>query len=111
MLRLIDKSVGNKHPQLMLRRTESVVEKLLTNWMALCMYTYLKNQVGGSLFLLFNAIKHQLEKGPIDGQTFDARYSLSEDRLLREQVNHSWVVSKLWSFLQRMEHNIVDCLL
>ncbi|KAG7169366.1 Plexin-B-like 2, partial [Homarus americanus] len=45
LLRLIDKSVATKHPQLMLRRTESVVEKMLTNWMTLCMYTYLK--VGG----------------------------------------------------------------
>ena len=42
LLRLVDKSVATKHPQLMLRRTESVVEKMLTNWMALCMYNYLK---------------------------------------------------------------------
>lgn len=42
LLRLVEKSVATKHPQLMLRRTESVVEKMLTNWMALCMYNYLK---------------------------------------------------------------------
>lgn len=40
--RLIDKSMASKHPQLMLRRTETVVEKMLTNWLALCMYSYLK---------------------------------------------------------------------
>ena len=39
---LIDKSVEKKHPKLMLRRTESVVEKLLTNWLSVCMYSYLK---------------------------------------------------------------------
>lgn len=42
LIRLIDKSVGTKHPQLMLRRTESVVEKMLTNWMALSMYRYVR---------------------------------------------------------------------
>lgn len=93
LLRLIDKSVLTKHPQLMLRRTESVVEKMLTNWMALCMYNYLKDYAGSSLFLLFKAIKHQIEKGPVDAITHDARYSLSEERLLREQIDHGMVVS------------------
>jgi len=93
LLRLIDKSVLTKHPQLMLRRTESVVEKMLTNWMALCMYNYLKDYAGSSLFLLFKAIKHQIEKGPVDAITHDARYSLSEERLLREQIDHGVVVS------------------
>ncbi|MGH0152363.1 UNVERIFIED_CONTAM: hypothetical protein FKN15_022168 [Acipenser sinensis] len=39
---LIDAS-ASKNPKLMLRRTESVVEKMLTNWMSICMYSYLKN--------------------------------------------------------------------
>lgn len=93
LLRLIDKSVMSKHPHLMLRRTESVVEKMLTNWMALNMYKYLKEYAGSSLFLLYKAIKHQIEKGPVDALTYDARYSLSEDRLLREQIDHRVVVS------------------
>lgn len=42
MVRLVSSAAATKHPQLMLRRTESVVEKMLTNWMALCMYNYLK---------------------------------------------------------------------
>ncbi|KAF4532611.1 hypothetical protein B566_EDAN013516 [Ephemera danica] len=95
LLRLIDKSVGTKHPQLMLRRTESVVEKMLTNWMALCMYNYLKEYAGSSLFLLFKAIKYQIEKGPVDAITHDARYSLSEERLLREQIEHGVVTIHL----------------
>lgn len=91
--KLINKSVGSKHPQVMLRRTETVVEKMLSNWMALCMYNYLKDQVGPSLFLLFKAIKYQIEKGPVDAITHDARYSLSEERLLREPMDYSIVVS------------------
>lgn len=38
---LIDAS-ASKNPKLMLRRTESVVEKMLTNWMSICMYSYLR---------------------------------------------------------------------
>ncbi len=93
LLRLIDKSVASRHPQLMLRRTESVVEKMLTNWLALCMYSYLKDYAGSSLFLLYKAIKHQIEKGPVDALTHESRYSLSEDRLLREHIDHNVAVS------------------
>lgn len=89
LLRLVDKSVMTKHPHLMLRRTESVVEKMLTNYMAICMYNYLREYSGSSLFLLFKAIKHQVEKGLVDAITHEARYSLSEDRLLREQIETS----------------------
>ena len=50
----------SKHPALMLRRTESIVEKMLTNWLALCMYDYMKDYAGSSLFVLFKAIKFQV---------------------------------------------------
>jgi plexin A len=83
---LIDKSVERKTPKLLFRRTESVVEKFLANWLSLCMYGYLKKQAGKPLYLLYKAIKHQTTKGPVDAITAEARYSLSEDRLLREKV-------------------------
>ncbi|XP_030379385.1 plexin-B [Scaptodrosophila lebanonensis] len=92
LLRLIDKTLASKHPELMLRRTESVVEKMLCNYLAICMYDYLKEYAGSCLFLLFKAIKHQVEKGLVDAITNDARYSLSEERLLHEQVTHSVVI-------------------
>lgn len=76
-------------------RTESVVEKLLTNWLSLCMYPYLKTHVNKSLFMLYKAIKHQTEKGPVDAVTAEARYSLSEDRLLREKTESRTLVGTL----------------
>ncbi|XP_076356920.1 plexin-B-like [Tachypleus tridentatus] len=85
---LIEKSVKTTNPQLMLRRTESVVEKMLTNWMVLNMYDYLKDHASRSLFLLFSAMKHQVEKGPIDALTNDARFSLSEQKLLKECIEY-----------------------
>lgn len=48
---LIDAS-ASKNPKLMLRRTESVVEKMLTNWMSICMYSYLKVGTGENLSLI-----------------------------------------------------------
>uniref|UniRef100_A0A8C2UG96 Plexin-D1 n=1 Tax=Coturnix japonica TaxID=93934 RepID=A0A8C2UG96_COTJA len=82
---LIDAS-ASKNPKLMLRRTESVVEKMLTNWMSICMYSYLRETVGEPLFMLYCAIKQQMEKGPIDAITGEARYTLNEEWLLRENI-------------------------
>lgn len=69
---------------LMLRRTDSVVEKMLTNWLALNMQEYFHGEVGRSLYLMFEAIKTQLERGPVDAVSGDAYYSLSESKLLYE---------------------------
>ncbi|XP_077369310.1 plexin-D1 isoform X2 [Festucalex cinctus] len=82
---LIDASTS-KNPKLMLRRTESVVEKMLTNWMSICMYSYLKETVGEPFFLLLCAIKQQINKGSIDAITGKARYTLNEEWLLRENI-------------------------
>uniref|UniRef100_H3CH74 Plexin B1 n=1 Tax=Tetraodon nigroviridis TaxID=99883 RepID=H3CH74_TETNG len=77
-----------KNPKLMLRRTETVVEKLLTNWMSICLYTFLRESAGESLYMLFRAIKHQVDKGPVDAVTGKAKYTLNDNRLLREDVEY-----------------------
>ncbi|KAM5148197.1 LOW QUALITY PROTEIN: plexin-D1 [Mantella aurantiaca] len=81
---LIDSSAP-KNPKL-LRRTESVVEKMLTNWMSICMYSCLRETVGEPFFLLLCAIKQQINKGSIDAITGKARYTLNEEWLLRENI-------------------------
>ncbi|GAB1302898.1 Plexin-A4 [Apodemus speciosus] len=64
---LIEKNLESKnHPKLLLRRE--------------C--------AGEPLFLLYCAIKQQMEKGPIDAITGEARYSLSEDKLIRQQIDY-----------------------
>jgi len=70
------------------------VEKLLTNWLSLCMYNYLKKHVARAMFMLFKAIKHQTEKGPVDALTYDARYALAEERLLRENTEYRPLVKQ-----------------
>lgn len=47
---------------------------------------------GEPLFMLYCAIKQQMEKGPIDAITGEARYSLSEDKLIRQQIEYKTLV-------------------
>uniref|UniRef100_A0A8B9ZH66 Plexin A1 n=1 Tax=Anas platyrhynchos TaxID=8839 RepID=A0A8B9ZH66_ANAPL len=91
---LIEKNLESKnHPKLLLRRTESVAEKMLTNWFTFLLYKFLKECAGEPLFMLYCAIKQQMEKGPIDAITGEARYSLSEDKLIRQQIDYKMLVS------------------
>lgn len=46
--------------------------------------------------MLYCAIKQQMEKGPIDAITGEARYSLSEDKLIRQQIEYKTLVSGFW---------------
>uniref|UniRef100_A0A8C2JAZ5 Plexin-B1 n=1 Tax=Cyprinus carpio TaxID=7962 RepID=A0A8C2JAZ5_CYPCA len=77
-----------KNPKLMLRRTETVVEKLLTNWISICLYAFLRHSAGEPLYMLFRAIKHQVDKGPVDAVTGKAKYTLNDNRLLREDLEY-----------------------
>ncbi|XP_073731556.1 plexin-A2 [Misgurnus anguillicaudatus] len=90
---LIEKNLESKnHPKLLLRRTESVAEKMLTNWFAFLLHKFLKECAGEPLFMLYCAIKQQMEKGPIDAITGEARYSLSEDKLIRQQIDYKTLI-------------------
>ncbi|KAG8436014.1 hypothetical protein GDO86_007202 [Hymenochirus boettgeri] len=77
-----------KNPKLMLRRTETVVEKLLTNWMSICLYTFVRDSAGEPLYMLFRGIKHQVDKGPVDCVTGKAKHTLNDNRLLRDDVEY-----------------------
>ncbi|XP_048410551.1 plexin-C1 isoform X1 [Stegostoma tigrinum] len=79
---LMDESTAQ--PKLLLRRTETVVEKLLTNWISLCMYGFLRESVGEPLFKLVSAIKQRIYLGPVDAVSGKALYTLNEDWLLWE---------------------------
>lgn len=48
---------------------------------------------GSSLYVLYRALKLHVEKGPVDCMTGDARYTLSEDKLLRDKVDARLLVS------------------
>uniref|UniRef100_A0A8C7E7G0 Uncharacterized protein n=1 Tax=Naja naja TaxID=35670 RepID=A0A8C7E7G0_NAJNA len=66
----------------------TMVEKLLTNWMSICLYSYLREVAGEPLYMLFRAIKYQVDKGPVDAITGKAKRTLNDSRLLREDVEY-----------------------
>merc|ERR1719460_3613650 len=72
----------------LLRRTESVAEKMLSAWFTFLLYKFLHECAGEPLFMLYQAIKHQVNKGPVDYVSHEARYSLSEEKLIRQQTEY-----------------------
>ncbi len=86
---LIQKTIETKNnPKILLRRNESVAEKMLTNWFAFLLYDFIHNCAGTPLYILFLSIKQQIYKGPVDAFTYEARYSLSEDKLIRQSIDY-----------------------
>lgn len=79
---------GKSHPKLLLRRTESVAEKMLSSWFTFLLYKFLRECAGEPLYLLYRAIKQQVDKGPVDSITSEARYSLSEEKLIRQSIEY-----------------------
>uniref|UniRef100_A0A8C9T2M4 Plexin B2 n=1 Tax=Scleropages formosus TaxID=113540 RepID=A0A8C9T2M4_SCLFO len=88
LLELMEQYVQSKNPKLMLRRSETVVERMLCNWMSICLYQFLKDSAGEPLYKLFKAIKHQVEKGPVDAVVKKAKYTLNDTGLLGDDVEY-----------------------
>ncbi|UYV82243.1 PlexA [Cordylochernes scorpioides] len=82
ILKSTEVSVGCVH------RTESVAEKMLSSWFTFLLFKFLKECAGEPLFLLYRAIKQQVDKGPVDAVTSEARYSLSEEKLIRQSIEY-----------------------
>ncbi|KAG7275309.1 hypothetical protein CRUP_015247 [Coryphaenoides rupestris] len=89
LLELMDEHVNSKNPKLMLRRSETVVERMLCNWMSICLYQFLRDTAGEPLYKLFKALKHQVEKGPVDANMKKAKYTLNDTGLLGDDVEYS----------------------
>lgn len=51
-----------------------------------------QESAGESFYMLFRAIKHQVDKGPVDVVTGKAKYTLNDNRLLREDVEYRTLV-------------------
>lgn len=114
---LIEKSTESRsHPKLLLRRTESVAEKMLSSWFTFLLYKFLRECAGEPLFLLFQAIKHQVNKGPVDVITSEARCSLSEEKLIRQSIDYKPMtifvsISPQTAYLSGVDPNLqTECL-
>jgi plexin A len=93
---LIERTVETKNnPKILLRRNESVAEKMLTNWFAFLLYDFIKDCAGTPLYILFLSLKQQIYKGPVDALTCEARYSLSEDKLIRQSIDYDSITVRV----------------
>ncbi|KAG8554553.1 hypothetical protein GDO81_003827 [Engystomops pustulosus] len=108
---LIDQCVA-KNPKLLLRRTETIVEKLLTNWMSICLHSFLREAAAEPLYRLYRAIMYQVDKGPVDAVTGKAKRTLNDGRLLREDIECRpmtlTVIVKNGAEVQRVPVKVLD---
>lgn len=107
---------------------------MLTNWMSICLYSFLKVDVtlggmsdpltrltltclsvcqevaGEPLYMLYRAIKYQVDKGPVDSVTGKAKRTLNDSHLLREDIDYCAMVAVATrpGFEQR-EHPLTLC--
>ncbi|XP_071784060.1 plexin-B-like isoform X1 [Asterias amurensis] len=86
MTELIHTAADNSRTRQLFLRNESILEKLLSNWVALCLYDQLQSHTAYPLFVLFRAIKHRTESGPVDVFTGRSRYSLNFEKMLEEDI-------------------------
>lgn len=52
-----------------------------------------QDSAGEPLYKLFKAIKHQVEKGPVDAKMKKAKYTLNDTGLLGDDVEYTVLVS------------------
>ena len=100
-------------PKILFRRAESVAERMLSVWFSFLMYRYLTGTAGEKLYQFYWATKQQTEKGPQDAISLEARYSLSEEKLLRSTVQCReltiFVVSEGTGVIGDTQVTVLDC--
>jgi len=62
---------------------------------------------GEPLYVLFRAVKQQVDKGPVDAITSEARYSLSEEKLIRQSIDFKPMVKKFSLLIDK--NRIMPC--
>ncbi|XP_071486662.1 plexin-B1-like [Diadema antillarum] len=90
------------------KRTQTMEDKLLTNWIALAMFKFVKESVGHPLYLLYQALKIQCEKGPVDAITGQSFLSLSFDNLLTESKEFTALKLNVESEIGTVEVSVLD---
>ncbi|VDO92334.1 unnamed protein product [Schistosoma mattheei] len=68
------------------RRAETIVDKILSNWLTFLLYKFIKNSVGENLFYFYRALLQQINMGPRDAITGKARYTLDSSSLLQTEM-------------------------
>ncbi|XP_072025087.1 plexin-A2-like [Amphiura filiformis] len=88
----VQDAIEEERPTRLFQRTELIMEKLLSNWIALSLYDFLKDHAAYPLFLLYRAIKCHTEKGPIDMVTGKSYVSLNDENIIGERLTYKELV-------------------
>ncbi|XP_052260746.1 plexin-B1-like [Dreissena polymorpha] len=78
----VQETSGKRAMKTLFRRCDGITEKLLSNWLLLCLHPHLTGNIGCQLYLLYMATRKTIESGPIDDLTNDSKYTLTEEKLL-----------------------------
>ncbi|VDM33483.1 unnamed protein product [Hydatigera taeniaeformis] len=68
------------------RRAESVIAKMLSNWFTFLLYNFIREHAAEHLFILYRALRQQINTGPCDAVTGLARYTLDAATLLKSDL-------------------------
>ncbi|VDK34701.1 unnamed protein product [Taenia asiatica] len=68
------------------RRAESVIAKMLSNWFTFLLYNFIREHAAEHLFILYRALRQQINTGPRDAVTGLARYTLDAATLLKSDL-------------------------
>ncbi|CAH8854918.1 unnamed protein product [Trichobilharzia szidati] len=74
------------------RRSEKIVDKILSNWLTFHLYKFIKNNVGENLFYFYRALLQRINMGPRDAITGKARYTLDSAYLLQTELTGNQII-------------------
>ncbi|XP_064606083.1 plexin-B2-like [Liolophura sinensis] len=105
----VSRAVERKQQKQIMRRNETIVEKMISNWLSLCMYDNMKNHTGSSLYMLYKATEMLTDYGPVDAVTGEAHYTLSEERLLKETIRNEQLTITVDVSGNEYSCKVLDC--
>ncbi|XP_071816533.1 plexin-A4-like [Apostichopus japonicus] len=83
----IEDSDGKRNKcRILFSRNETVLDKLISNWVTLFLYKYFKANAATPLYQLYHVIRYVCQKGPIDAVTGKSQFSINDQRMLETQI-------------------------
>nr|XP_027194961.1 plexin-A4-like [Dermatophagoides pteronyssinus] len=83
---LIDRNLS-QHPKLLLRRNDTIVERIVSVWLSLLLYDHLVTKpISQSLYHLYQAFNIHCYNGPVDEKCAFARNTMDQERMLRTNI-------------------------
>ncbi|CAC5368904.1 PLXNB [Mytilus coruscus] len=82
------RSSTKKQQKVLFRRFDSIVLRLMVNWLQIGLFRHLTSHSGMQLFMLYKAVQTITEMGPIDALTGNSKNTIAEENLLKMRIEH-----------------------